>query len=173
MAHSLKKDLVGAIAYTMTVDGTAVDEVPTEYPIEYLHGYENVPPGLEKALEGKSKGDTISVTLQPADAYGEYDEENVEEWESEVFEDFDQLEAGMEIELVDEEGDYYEATIIEVKEDSIILDFNSPLAGKVVTYNVQVMDVREATEAEIEDGIPASVADEIDAMFELDHDHDH
>lgn len=167
MADSLKNNMVGAIAYTLRVDDVVIDEVPTADPIEYLHGHENIIPGLESALEGKRAGDSFSVVVQPADAYGEYDEEDVDEVALDEFSDFEALEAGMEVELVDEDGDYYEATILEVREDSVLLDFNSPLAGKTLQYDVEVISVRPATEAEVEMGLPESLADE---LFDVDVD---
>jgi FKBP-type peptidyl-prolyl cis-trans isomerase 2 len=85
----------------------------------------------------------------------------------------------MEIELFDEDGDFYEATIKEIKDDAVVLDFNSPLAGKTLEYDVEVISVRAATEAETEMGLPSSLADDmfgdadVDLLHAHDHDHDH
>lgn len=169
MANSLKKNMIGTIAYTLKVEGVMVDEIPTEEAIEYLHGHENLVPGLEAALEGKTEGDTVSVTVAPADGFGEYSEEEIEEWDADDFEGFDQLEPGMEIEMFDEDGDMFEATILEISGDKIRLDFNPPLAGKTLEYNVQILEVRPATAEEIEMGFPTSLADEV---FEALNDED-
>jgi FKBP-type peptidyl-prolyl cis-trans isomerase SlyD len=179
MADRLTNGMVGEIAYVLKVDGVVIDEVPAESPIEYLHGYENIIPGLETALEGKGAGDKFSLTIQPEDGYGEYDEEDIDEVDLSDFEEFDQLEVGMEIELFDEDGDFYEATIKEIKDDAVVLDFNSPLAGKTLEYDVEVISVRAATEAETEMGLPSSLADDmfgdadVDLLHAHDHDHDH
>jgi len=161
MADSLMNDKVGSIAYQLIVDDVVVDEVPAEQPIEYLHGYDNLVPGLEQALEGKGAGDEFEVTLQPEDGFGEYDEDDRDEVSIEDFAGFDTIEAGMEVELIDELGDFFEAVIHEVREDTVILDFNPPFAGKVLTYRVIVGGVREATEEELQMGIPVSLAEEL------------
>ncbi|MCU0512769.1 MAG: peptidylprolyl isomerase [Anaerolineae bacterium] len=182
MAFTLKQDMVGTIAYTLTVDGAVVEVIKPENAVEYLHGADNLVPGLEAALEGKAVGDSFDVTVLPEDGYGEYDEDEIEEMDAGDFEDFGELEPGMEIELMDEDGDIYEATVLEVTGSVVRLDFNSPLAGKTLHYTVQVMAVREASDEELEMGLPASLIDELYSQMdeedeedgdEHDHDHDH
>jgi len=96
-----------------------------------------------------------------------YDETDIEEVSREDFPDFEEMEVGMEIEVVDEDGDIIEATIKEIRPDAIVLDFNSDLAGKSLTYHVQVVAVREADEDEIEMGLPASMMDDLlDDVYE-------
>lgn len=173
MAKSLTENVVGAIAYTLTVDGEVVDVVDRDDPIEYLHGAENIVPGLEAALEGKSKGDKFDVVIQPEDGYGEYDEEDVQEIPADEFDDLKGLKVGMDIELMDEDGESYEATIIKITPKAVTLDFNPPLAGKVLNYSVEVIDVREATESELDMGLPASLLADLYGDDDFDHDHDH
>lgn len=170
MAHSLKNDMVGVLAYKLMVDGEVVELIDRESPIEYLHGAQNIVPGLENALAGKKAGDKFSVTLQPADAYGDYDEEDVEDVPLEEFDDADELEVGMELEVMDEDGEYIEAIVAEITEEYVRLDYNSPLAGKVLTYEVEVVEVREATEEELEMGYPASLLEEM--YYDYDEDED-
>lgn len=162
MTSKLTQDMVGAIAYVLTVDGEVVEEITADDAIEYLHGADNLIQGLEKALEGKKAGDKFSVTIQPADGYGDYDEADIEEVPLSEFEEFDSLEPGMEIEMVDDEGDVFEATVLEVTDKVVKLDFNSPLAGKVLHYDVEVINVREGTEDEVGMGIPASLLDDME-----------
>lgn len=166
MGLKISADRVGVIAYTLTVDGEQVEMIAPEEAVEYLHGAENLVPGLEAALEGKQKGDKFEVTVQPEDGYGEYDDDDVEEMPVSDFEDFGELTEGMELEMVDEDGDVYDAVIKKITKDKIYIDFNSPLAGKVLNYSVEVVDVREATAEELEMGYPASLIDEM--MEELD-----
>ena len=111
--------------------------------------------------------------MQPADGYGDYDDELIDEYPAEDFDTDDQLEAGMEIEIMDEENEVYEGTIIEITNDYIRVDFNDPLAGKVLTYDVQVVDVRPATEEELKMGFPASLLDEFDEHGHDGHNHAH
>src|SRR5690606_35717651 len=109
-------------------------------------------PGLEAALDGKVVGDKISVTLTPDEAYGAYDEEDYEEVDRADIPDADQLEVGMVLEVEDEDGYSYMAFVKELTADTVVLDFNPPLAGKTLTYDVEVMSMRAATEEELAHG---------------------
>ena len=71
------KDVAVGLAYTLYVDGAVEDSAPASDPLEYLHGHNNLISGLEKALEGMKVGDKKNVTVEPEEAYGEYDPENV------------------------------------------------------------------------------------------------
>jgi FKBP-type peptidyl-prolyl cis-trans isomerase SlyD len=168
MTLRLKNDMVGLLAYTLTVDGEVVETVDRENPIEYLHGAQNIVEGLEAALEGKQAGDTFEVTVAPEQGYGEYLEDDIEVVPASEFEDLDELQVGMELEMVDEDGEIVEATIMEITPDQVVLDFNPPLAGKTLHYKVEVVEVREATEEELEMGLPASLIDEMYDDFEDD-----
>src|SRR5690606_33631305 len=105
-----------------------------------------------KALTGRQVGDHFTVTLTPDEAYGDYDEENVEELDREDVPDADQLETGMVIEVEDEEGFVYLAFVREVTADTVVLDYNPPLAGKTLTYEIEVMGMREADDDELAHG---------------------
>lgn len=165
--QTIQDGLVVTVAYTLTVDGEVVEEALADDPFEYLHGAMNIVPGLESALAGKAVGDEVKVVVQPADGYGDYDPENVEEVAKDEIPDAADLEEGMVVMLEDEDGDMFEAIITEVKADSVILDFNDTLAGKVLNYAVKVLDLREATEEEVEQGFPESY------MIDDEEEHDH
>ena len=175
MADRLTQDLVGALAYSIEVDGEILDTVTADHPIEYLHGYDNIVPGLENALDGLSTGDDFDVTVAPEDAYGEYDDENIEEIPRDDFE-FDEegmeLMKGLEVEMMDEDGDIIEGTIIELRDETVMVDFNPPLAGKTIRYKGTVVNVREATEEELEWGYPESLLDELFGTDDDDFDAD-
>lgn len=171
MSKRLTNDMVGTIAYTLTIDGEVVDVVARDEAIEYLHGAENLVPGLEQALEGKAAGDSFEITLEPADGYGDYDDEDIEVLSVDDFEGVDELEPGMELEIMDDEGEFYEAVILSVDGENVTVDFNHPFAGKTLHYSVDVIDVRDATEKEIDLGYPESLIEEI--YTDLDHDHVH
>lgn len=150
--------VVATIAYTLTVDGEVIEEASKEDPLEYLHGAENIVPGLEAALLGKTIGDKLSVTLDPEDAYGEYDEDNFEEIEPADLPD--DIEEGMEILIEDDDGNMYEAIVSEITDDAVVLDFNPDLAGKTVTFDVEVIALREADDEEMDHGHPHSYHDD-------------
>ncbi len=159
--------VVAKINYVLTVDGTEMERSQPGEPLEYLHGAENIVPGLEKALEGKGVGDRLTVTLQPDEAYGDYDDEAVETFLLEDIPDADILQPGMIIELEDEDGYLIEAVVKEITKETAVLDFNPELAGKVVTFNVEVMALRPANGDEMEQGYPEG----LDEFFE-GHAHD-
>lgn len=119
----------------------------------YLHGgYGDIFDKIEKALEGKSVGESIHMQLLPKEAFGEYKQELVLVEERSMFED--DLEVGQNVEMVfseDEDDEIMLAyTVIEILEDRVILDANHPLAGVTIVFDGTVIGVREATSDEIE-----------------------
>lgn len=145
-------DVVVEIEYTLTVDGEVLDSSEEDGPLEYLHGYENIVLGLERALTGKAVGDTVKVTVKPEDGYGELDEEAIvfvprEEIPAEI-----PLEEGTEIVMEDDDGEYVTAIISWIGADEVKLDFNHPLAGYTLNFDVKVVGLREATEEELDHG---------------------
>jgi FKBP-type peptidyl-prolyl cis-trans isomerase SlyD len=149
----IAKDTVVSIDYRLHLgDGNTVDESDEGEPLVYLHGYEEIVPGLERALEGKKAGDTLKVTVAPEDAYGQYDQDGVEEVPREDFPPDMELEAGGIVTATDEEGDDVDFLVKEVREKTVVVDFNHPLAGKTLHFEVTVREVRKATPEELEHG---------------------
>lgn len=149
--------VVVSMAYVLTVDGEEVSRASADDPLEYLHGAENVVPGLEAALDGKRVGEKLHVTVPPEDAYGEYDEEDVDEFDLDEIPGAENLEPGMVVEVEDEDGYIYVGTVQEVNEETVLVDFNPPLAGKTLTFDVEVLGLREANEDELDHGHPHSL----------------
>ena len=147
------KDSVVSLRYELfDAEGNLVENV--EDPISYLHGgYDGIFPLVEEALHGKGVGDKVSVTLQPDDAFGEYEHELVEvEPRSSFPKD---VAVGMQFEGAPEEADdedFILYTVIEVTDDEVTVDGNHPLAGKTLTFSCAVTHVRNATEDELEHG---------------------
>jgi FKBP-type peptidyl-prolyl cis-trans isomerase SlyD len=150
--NSIADGVVVTMAYILEVDGQVIAQTENDDALEYLHGAQNIVPGLEAALTGKKVGDKMSVTLAPEDAYGEYDPDDVDELPREELAHMTDLEAGMAIEVEDEEGDVYVAFVREITAETVLIDFNPPLAGKTLTYHVEVLSMREATEEELQHG---------------------
>jgi len=146
------KDLVVSLTYTLKVAGNVVDEADQADPLLYLHGHKNIVPGLERALAGMKVGESKTVVVKPKDGYGEYDEDDVEVVPRDDFPEEIPLETGVEILIEDEEGDEVSATIVEVTKDKVKLDFNHPLAGKELHFEVTILDLRRPTEDELEHG---------------------
>lgn len=160
MAVTIQDNMVVSLAYSLTTDGEVIERATAEEPLDYLHGAENIVPGLEKALTGKKVGDRFTITLQPGEAYGEYDESDLETVSKDDIPDVEMLEPGMVVVLEDEEGYIFDAIVREINNDAVVLDFNPPLAGKVITYDVEVLGIREAEEEELAAGQPYGFDDE-------------
>ncbi|MGD0675976.1 MAG: peptidylprolyl isomerase [Polyangiaceae bacterium] len=119
-------------------------------PIRYVHGYGMLVPGLEAALAGLQVGDEREVVV-PADAgYGEYDDGLVLEVDREQLPDPRGVEVGDEFVAESPDGDEIAMSVVEVHDDRVVVDANHPLAGMTLRYMVKVLDVRPATELEIE-----------------------
>lgn len=127
--------------YVLTVEGQVVDSTEGKEPLAYTQGASDIIPGLESALEGLEPGDSKSVTIQPEDAYGEINPEAITELPMERFpEEFD-AKVGMVLQFNDEEGKTMPAVVSEVKDESVVVSFNHPLAGKTLNFNVEVVSV--------------------------------
>lgn len=144
--------LVVTMDYTLTVDGEVVDSSKEEGPLAYLHGYDNIIPGLERQLTGLKVGDKKSVVVAPQDGYGEHDEEAVMEVPRDQFPSEIPLEPGIELHVTDEDGDTMHATILEVTEDMVVLDTNHPLADQELHFEVTILSLRAASEEELSHG---------------------
>jgi len=158
----VEKDLVVTIEYKLTVDDEVIDSSEDDGPLTYLHGYDNILPGLEDELLGMKVGESKVLALEPEDAYGEYDEEAFMDVAREEFSDEVPLEPGVELHLTDEDGEEAYAVIVEVGDENVTLDFNHPLAGKQLNFEIKVLEIRAADPQELEHGHP---------HFEDDHNH--
>jgi len=146
------KDKVVYFHYKLTSDaGEVLDSSEGAEPLGYLHGAANIIPGLEQALEGKVAGDSLQVTVEACDGYGEVDEDLRQVVPSSLFQGVDTLEAGMQFQAETDEG-VQVVTIAEVNGDEVTIDGNHPLAGQRLHFDVQIDSVREATAEELEHG---------------------
>lgn len=144
---------VVSIHYKLTDGGgNEIDSSHGRDPLAYLHGADNIVPGLERELTGKSAGDRVQVTVQPEDGYGPVHEELVQTLGREVFQGVDEIEPGMQFEAKDPSGDSRVVTVKEVSDDGVTVDANHPLAGVTLHFDVTVDSVREATEEELAHG---------------------
>ena len=150
----IQSNAVVGFDYTLTGDdGQVIDTSTGREPLEYLHGHNNIVPGLEKALEGKSVGDQFDASVTPEEGYGAYREELVQDVPKEAFEGVDELAPGMSFRAESNAGPMT-VVVTEVKDDTVTVDGNHMLAGQTLNFAVDVKSVREATEAEIAQGSP-------------------
>ena len=153
MAHDTVKDgLVVSMEYKLTVEGEVLDSSDEAGPLQFLVGYGNIIPGLENEMMGMKIGDSKDVTVQPADGYGEFEDDAFMDVPRSEFPADMELEEGMELHVTDEEGNHQAAYIAEFDDKTVKLDFNHPLAGAVLEFNVKVVDLREPTEEELDHG---------------------
>jgi len=146
------KHSVVSIDYTLTnSSGEVLDSSQGQEPLAYIHGIGFMIPGLEKALEGKIMGDALSVTAVPEDAYGEHDEELVKVVDRTMFGDTEALEAGMQFQNESEDG-VEVVTITAIEGDKVTVNGNHPLAGVTLNFDVQIVDVRKASQEELDHG---------------------
>jgi FKBP-type peptidyl-prolyl cis-trans isomerase SlyD len=140
------------IDYTLKNDaGQVLDTSGGRQPLAYLHGAGNIIPGLERALEGKETGDTLSVSIPPDQGYGERKEEMLMTADPAQFPNRDMLKVGARFQIQTDQGRYL-ATVTAVTADAVTLDLNHPLAGETLHFDVEVMDVKEASEEEVAHG---------------------
>lgn len=143
---------VVTIHYTLTNEnGEQLDSSVGKDPLPYLHGNGNLISGLEDELNGKQVGDKFSATIPPEKAYGVRDDSQMLQVNRSQFEGVDEIQIGMEVQTEGPQGiQLY--VVSKVLGDTIILDGNHPLAGETLNFDVEVMDIREATAEELEHG---------------------
>ncbi|CAM3945014.1 peptidylprolyl isomerase [Psychrobacter arenosus] len=149
---TIAKDSAVLFNYTLTdEEGTVIDQSPEGQPLAYLHGHANIIPGLESQLEGKSAGDKLQAVVAPADGYGEYHDQAVQEIPRENFQGVEDIQPGMQFQS--QSGDQVMlVTVKDVNDEIVTVDANHPLAGKTLTFDVEITEVREATAEELSHG---------------------
>ena len=152
MNKTVQDNLVVTLDYKLIVEDEMMESTEDGEPILFIQGIGQIIPGLENALYGMEVGDQKTVVIQPEDAYGEYDPESLQDTKKEEFSEEVPLDVGTFLDLADDEGDILSAQIIAAEEDTVTLDFNHPLAGKTLTFEITVTDLRPASEEELEHG---------------------
>jgi FKBP-type peptidyl-prolyl cis-trans isomerase SlyD len=141
--------------YTLTNDaGEKLDSSSGGEPMSYLHGADNIVPGLERAMDGRGVGDAFKVTVKPADGYGERSGKGVQGVPRSLFEGVPRLEPGMSFAAEGPGGETIEVWVVEVEGDTVFVDTEHPLAGETLHFDVKLTGIRDATEEELEHGHP-------------------
>ncbi|MEM8868175.1 MAG: peptidylprolyl isomerase [Verrucomicrobiota bacterium] len=143
---------VVAMDYALKNDeGSLIDQSNPGSPLVYLHGHRNIIPGLEKALEGKTAGDSVEVRVAPEEGYGEFNPALEQVIPRERFQGVENLELGMQFQASTEQGPV-SVSVTKIDDDDITVDGNHPLAGKHLNFAVTIQDVRTASEEELAHG---------------------
>ena len=145
-------DVVVSIDYTLTVDGQVIDSTEGDEPLQFIQGHQNIIPGLERELLGMKIGDNKRVTVPSSEAYGEVDPDNIIEVPRSEFPSEIPLEEGTELEVKNADNEVLSATIDSITADVVKLNFNHPLAGKDLNFEVTIVDLRRPTEEELAHG---------------------
>ncbi|NJC96705.1 MAG: peptidylprolyl isomerase [Anaerolineales bacterium] len=149
---SVQTGVVVAMEYTLKIDGEVIDSSQGQDPLEFLTGHGNIISGLEREMIGMKVGESKDVVVVPADGYGEYDEEAYLDVPSQQFPKDMKVEEGLELTVRDDSGQARYARIESVEGETVRLNFNHPLAGDELHFNVKVVSLREPTSEELEHG---------------------
>ena len=152
-----------SLAYELQVEGKLADKAGKDQPLEYIHGTHMLLPRFEQEVEGKEPGEKFAFTLSPAEGYGEYKPEYKFDIPKTAFmangvlqEQF--LQVGAIVPMLDGQGNVVRGTVAAVGNDKVTMDFNHPMAGKTLNFTGEVVAVRDATEAELTNGLHGEYA---------------
>ncbi|MDR0798299.1 MAG: FKBP-type peptidyl-prolyl cis-trans isomerase [Dysgonamonadaceae bacterium] len=154
----ITEDKVVSVTYDLTVeDGDQkelMERATREHPLTFLFGMGMMLETFEKNLEGLQVGDHFSFVLQPEEAYGEFVEANVVELPKSIFEidgkfDSERISEGQTLPMMDAQGHRLMGSVLEIKPEVVVMDFNHPLAGETLHFDGEVIDVHDATPEEI------------------------
>jgi len=149
---TITQDKVVLIDYTLkNAEGEVIDSSEGAAPLAYLHGAENIVQGLERELEGKKEGDSLSVVVKPEDGYGVHNEELIGAVPREMFESDMDIEVGMTFQAETDQG-VQMVRVVGLSDEEVTVDGNHPLAGETLHFDVTVCEVRDASEEELEHG---------------------
>ena len=140
---------VVTLDYTLTDDAGQIIDQSQNGQFAYLHGADNIIPGLENALSGKTAGDSLNVTVAPEEGYGQREEALTQTVGIDMFESADQVQVGQQFHAQSPDGNTIVITVTNIDGDQVTIDGNHPLAGKALNFDVKIVDVRDATEQEI------------------------
>lgn len=153
MSLTIQNKSVVSIHYKLQDnDGNLLDSSENKDPMKYLHGAQNIVPGLENALEGKKAGDTFQIKVTPEEGYGEVQPNLIGVIPRDTFKGVDKIEKGMNFQAEAPDGSVQHIFVKEVNGDDITVDGNHPLAGVELNFDIEVIEVRDATEEEVSHG---------------------
>lgn len=144
------KNSIVTLEYVLMDDkGEVLESSNVDGDYDYLHGIGEMLPGVEKALDGLEKGARIDIVVPPEEGFGIKNDDLIVEIEKEIFPEDSVLEAGMEFDVEDEDGDNI-ITIIELRGNKVLVDKNHPLAGETLRVKAEITEVRMAEDWELE-----------------------
>lgn len=153
----IDKHTVATVTYTLEVDGNLVEKTDKSNPLTFLAGVGMMIPGFEQQLVGKEPGDKYDISVKPEEGYGVSDPEAIIDLPKNIFVvdgklQEDMLVEGNVIPLQDQQGHPLQGVVLEVGEDTVKMDMNHQLAGKTLHFTGEILEVRKATQDEINHG---------------------
>ncbi|MFT5082393.1 MAG: FKBP-type peptidyl-prolyl cis-trans isomerase SlyD [Lentisphaeria bacterium] len=149
----IEKNSIVSVHYTLTAeDGSLIDTSVGDEPLLYLAASGHVIPGLDNALMGLIVGDKKQVVVQPAEGYGPVYPDLIQELPRVLFEGVEKIEVGMEFQTEDSDGEAQYVIVTGITDENITVDGNHDLAGMVLSFDVSIEAIREATPEEIDHG---------------------
>lgn len=149
----ISKNKVVVLEYTLKDnEGVVIDQSSGDESFTFIHGVGGIIPGLENALEGKKANDELSVTIEPDEGYGQREESLLDEVPIDRFDEAGEISEGMQFQTATEDGTPKIVTVIKITDGVVTVDGNHPLAGITLNFDVKVLDVRDATEEELDHG---------------------
>ena len=154
----INQNKVVSLSYTLEVEGDVIETVTAQKPMQFIFGTGYLPPKFEENVAGKKVGDTFDFTLTATEGYGEVNPDAIVELPKKLFEVEGKIEEGLLVvgnvlPMMDSEGNRLNGSIDEIKEDTILMNFNHPLAGASLHFSGKVEAIREATETELTNGL--------------------
>ena len=155
---TINKDKVVALEYTLTVNGEVIESVKAEKPLRFIFGAGTLLPKFEENVLEKSVGDAFEFRLEAEEAYGEVNKEMIVEIPKSAFEvdgkfDSEMIAVGKVLPMMDGMGNRLNGTVAGLTESGVVMDFTHPLAGQALNFKGKVVEVREATQQELEEGL--------------------
>ncbi len=150
---AIEKNQIVSIEYEVRDGNNVVDSNVGGAPLVFMFGKGQIIPGLENGIQNMAIGEKGDVLVKAEDAYGEYNDEAVQELPREQFAGIE-LEMGMSLYGQGEDGSTVQVIVKEIGEDSVVIDFNHPLAGKELMFSVTINNIREASAEELLSGVP-------------------
>lgn len=150
---AIENNQIVTIEYELRENNEVLDSNVGGAPLIFMFGKNQIIPGLEKGIAGMGVNEKSDILVPAAEAYGEYNSEALQELPSEQFAGIDLVE-GMKLFGQGEDGSTVEVMVKEIKDQTVLIDYNHPLAGKDLMFSVTLLGVRDATPDEAMSGIP-------------------
>lgn len=155
---TISDEKVVSLSYTLVVDGDVIETVTDEKPMQFIYGLGYLLQAFEEQIKGKKTGDSFSFVLSAKEGYGEIDPDAIVELPKDLFKVNGKIEDGLLVKdkiipMQDTQGNRVNGIVEDILADSVKMNFNHPLAGCALHFSGKVVDIREATEKELIEGL--------------------